>query len=43
MALTVCIVIVGFAVACWAVCLEESRNLPKAKKRVTKAARARTV
>lgn len=41
MGLIVFSVIVAFALACWAVCWEESRNLPKTKKRVTKAARAR--
>jgi hypothetical protein len=41
MALTVSLVIIGFALACWAVCWEESRNLPKAKKRPSKAARER--
>jgi len=41
MGLSILLVIVGFAVACWAVCWEESKNLPKAKKGTAKAARAR--
>jgi hypothetical protein len=41
MGLLVSLVIVAFAVACWAVCWEESKNLPKAKRRATKTARAR--
>ena len=41
MGLTVCLVIVAFGLACWAVYWEESKNLPKAKKRAAKTARAR--
>jgi hypothetical protein len=38
MAFIVGFVIIGFALACAAVCWEESRNLPKAKKRTHKLA-----
>jgi hypothetical protein len=41
MTLIVGMVIVGFGVACWAVCWEESRNLPKCKRRQRKTASAR--
>jgi len=34
--LLICLVVLGFALACLAVCWEESRNLPKAKLRVCK-------
>ena len=43
MVFTVCIVVMGFALACAAVCWEESKNLPKAKKRAQKTAGVRSL